>query len=313
MNHLFDIPFHEGFQIDIQGNIHIISENKIIPLSLMKFRWNGKTLYTVELYNLTFYGVKDPINYKMHSKIDSESILVNNIKFKKIPIHLDGYYISDFGAVYSLHRNRLRKLEIDRDGYIRISFPYNNMTHMAIHRLVYAAWVGKIPEGYVIDHIDNIKWNNHYTNLQAITFAENSRKAATDGLYKSSIDWNEEKVQLVCEMMEANYSIKDIAAKFNITPQDHTLYKNFRNQLYNFRKHQRSWIDITSKFNFDNYDGFLRPDSKYRDSEILEMRELYAAGYSMTEIADIFHTNLDNYLSKLIRGKKRKKIKLYNV
>jgi hypothetical protein len=283
---------------------------EIIPLNRMKFMWNNKNYYTTEIMSITFYGVPDPSKFKEYKILDENTIEVNGIVFKKIPNFLDGYFISNNGIVYSMYRNKLRKREVDEDGYHRISFPYNNMTHMAIHRLVYITWVGKIPDGYVIDHKDNVKWNNLYTNLQAITAEENSRKAAQDGLYAKTFFWNDNNVRQVCDMMIDNISVKDIAANFGIFPSDKKAYKNFRSQLYNFRSHTRSWVDITSQYDFTNYDGFLRSDSKYRDSEIKVMREMYQNGSSIQEIADMFNTESNYYFSRLVRGLKRKNLKI---
>lgn len=46
-----------------------------------------------------------------------------------------------------------------------------------IHRLVYETYVGEVPKGKTIDHIDNNPFNNHYTNLQIMTQSDNSSKA----------------------------------------------------------------------------------------------------------------------------------------
>lgn len=239
-----------------------------------------------------------------------DEISLNGNRFKLIPNFLAGYYISDSGAVFSTHRDRLRKQEIDDEGYHRISFPHPGLTKIAIHRLVYKTWVGEIPDGYVIDHLDNRKWNNNYTNLQAITASENSRKAAQDGLYNSSFQWNEDNVYKVCKMMEENVSVRDIAESFGIYPRDVIKYKNFRNQLYNFRKYQRSWKDITEKFDFNGYDGFIRSDSKFRDKDIKIMRDMYNKGVSAQEIASRFNTCNNEYFRRILNGKKRKVLKI---
>lgn len=44
-----------------------------------------------------------------------------------------------------------------------------------VSRAVYMAWVGLIPEGMTIDHIDGITTNNHYDNLRVLSNAENRR------------------------------------------------------------------------------------------------------------------------------------------
>jgi len=45
-----------------------------------------------------------------------------------------------------------------------------------LHRLVYETFVGEIPEGYEIDHIDADTSNNHISNLQLITNEQNLKK-----------------------------------------------------------------------------------------------------------------------------------------
>lgn len=53
-----------------------------------------------------------------------------------------------------------------------------------VHRIVWITEHGIIPDGYVIDHINNDKQDNRLCNLQLLTAAENSTKAREDGLYK---------------------------------------------------------------------------------------------------------------------------------
>lgn len=57
-----------------------------------------------------------------------------------------------------------------------------------VHRIIWIAQNGIIPDGYCIDHINNNKLDNRIENLQLLTPAENSQKAAKDGLYKTGLD-----------------------------------------------------------------------------------------------------------------------------
>lgn len=45
-----------------------------------------------------------------------------------------------------------------------------------VHRLVWMAFRGVIPDDMQVDHIDNDRTNNSLTNLQLLTVADNSRK-----------------------------------------------------------------------------------------------------------------------------------------
>lgn len=48
-----------------------------------------------------------------------------------------------------------------------------------VHRAVYETFVGEIPEGYEIDHINTKRDDNRVENLRAVTHAENTRNPLT--------------------------------------------------------------------------------------------------------------------------------------
>lgn len=72
------------------------------------------------------------------------------------------YYVSADGEVYSKYKHGLMKPHIDLDGYRRVDI---HGKHMKIHKLVYLTWVGDVPKGMQINHKDDQKDNNHYSNL----------------------------------------------------------------------------------------------------------------------------------------------------
>lgn len=45
-----------------------------------------------------------------------------------------------------------------------------------LHQIIYLAFKGEIPEGYVIDHVDGNKLNNSISNLEAVTRKENAKR-----------------------------------------------------------------------------------------------------------------------------------------
>lgn len=74
------------------------------------------------------------------------------------------------GAVLSPNVNR------NRGGYHSVSL--GRGTKVKVHRLVWSAFNGEIPAGFVINHKDFNKENNGASNLEAVSPAENSRHAA---------------------------------------------------------------------------------------------------------------------------------------
>lgn len=96
------------------------------------------------------------------------------------------YQVSNFGRVKSLNYNRTNKEKIlieSKNGrrYKKVILSKNGKRiNFLIHRLVYEAFVGVIPQGYQIDHIDNNSQNNRLLNLQLLTHSENIKKTYID-------------------------------------------------------------------------------------------------------------------------------------
>lgn len=106
-------------------------------------------------------------------------IIMKGKEIKNYPI----YTITEDGEVWSSSRKKPFKLKpqgaSQNKRYLQVrlfSKEYPNGKLNYIHRLVYENYVGEIPEGKTIDHIDNNPFNNHYTNLQLMTQSENSSK-----------------------------------------------------------------------------------------------------------------------------------------
>jgi hypothetical protein len=93
------------------------------------------------------------------------------------------YLVSNRGRVASLiGKPKILKGNPNRDGYLMVVLfegkPYTNY----IHRLVYIAFKGAIPEGYEINHRDGDKTNNSLGNLEIVTHYENIKHAQRLGL-----------------------------------------------------------------------------------------------------------------------------------
>lgn len=87
------------------------------------------------------------------------------------------YLINDSGEV--IRKKTLRKLKGElRNGYRRYTL---DGKRYSAHILVYQTFIGEIPEGYVIDHIDGDKLNNNISNLRAVTQSKNVKNAYQNG------------------------------------------------------------------------------------------------------------------------------------
>ena len=85
------------------------------------------------------------------------------------------YLISTDGKIYSLKSDRLLPQGITERGYKQVDV-YNDMgvkKHMKVHKLVYMAHVGVIPNGMQVNHKDEDKTNNCIDNLELMTNKKN--------------------------------------------------------------------------------------------------------------------------------------------
>lgn len=103
---------------------------------------------------------------------------MNLEELKKVPGY-EKYSITPDGQLFNHRANKWSKPYRNKSGY----YTYRvNGNHMYAHRLVALTYLGKPPKkGYEVDHIDENKGNNHFTNLQWISHADNVRLSFTRG------------------------------------------------------------------------------------------------------------------------------------
>jgi len=86
-----------------------------------------------------------------------------------------GYLVSKDGFVWSIKTSRLLKPSINKPGYEYLNLRVDGKTkNFSVHRLVAEAFIGKIPEGMVIDHINSNKLDNSSVNLRIVSRQINS-------------------------------------------------------------------------------------------------------------------------------------------
>lgn len=107
---------------------------------------------------------------------------------KKILMGSNKIYVSSDGFVRDASSSNWRRGTVQQgQDYKRVTFQFdmNGERHIGksgkeishsqyVHKLVALAFLGPRPENWVIDHIDEDKMNNHYTNLQYVTRSEHS-------------------------------------------------------------------------------------------------------------------------------------------
>lgn len=100
--------------------------------------------------------------------------------WKDIPNYEGIYQASNLGRVKSLKRpyglkEKILKPQINDSGYYRVELWKQSIgKHYKVHRLVWEAFNGSIPEGLQVNHINEIKTDNRLENLNLMTCKENN-------------------------------------------------------------------------------------------------------------------------------------------
>lgn len=83
----------------------------------------------------------------------------------------NGMILKQNGGIY--------KQTPDKDGYLRYhirDYETKITFNISVHKVVWIYFNGLIPEGMTVDHIDDVKTNNHISNLQLLSAIDNAIK-----------------------------------------------------------------------------------------------------------------------------------------
>ena len=96
--------------------------------------------------------------------------------WKDIPNYSGLYQASNLGRIKSFYglKEKILKPRINQYGYYQVELYKNSIGKMySVHRLVYEAFNGQIPENMQVNHINEIKTDNRLSNLNLMTCKEN--------------------------------------------------------------------------------------------------------------------------------------------
>ena len=154
--------------------------------------------------------------------------------WKEFPLD-SRYSISTFGRVKG--PRKILSLQHDKDGY-PVFMVWSSVTHPLdgkrcklhkVHRAVAQTFIGAIPPGMVINHLNGVKQDNHLNNLQITTISDNTQHGFTvlnrkvhliraKGEKHGNSKLSEKDVLEIRRRLSLGESQKDLAAEFK-TPK----------------------------------------------------------------------------------------------
>ncbi|MDO3651426.1 NUMOD4 domain-containing protein, partial [Nocardia mangyaensis] len=136
------------------------------------------------------------------------------------------YQVSSLGYIYSKKTKRRLKPFISNQGYEIITLcNKGNTKKFSVHRLIADILLKEYyVDGYIVNHIDGNKVNNHADNLKWCSYSENLKHAYDTGLNKAKIGenhpsskLNNKQINEVRDMLKSGQNYKTIADKFNVS------------------------------------------------------------------------------------------------
>jgi hypothetical protein len=109
--------------------------------------------------------------------IQQASMPLDIDKYRDIPEYNGKYKISKDGEIISLLKSKINKISLAKNiaGYLSVVLKKDDgiRKRLLIHRVIYAVFVGPIPQGMDVDHIDRDINNNNIENLRLLTRVKN--------------------------------------------------------------------------------------------------------------------------------------------
>lgn len=131
-------------------------------------------------------------------------------------IRFYNYEVYEDGQVYSYYRNRFLVGDITKQGYLQYTLSIDGKrTRIKAHQLVANLFIDKpySDKELIINHKDGNKLNNHYSNLEWVTYYENNLHARKNNLNDiSSSNHNRWKNKEWADKTAANISKGRISA-----------------------------------------------------------------------------------------------------
>lgn len=219
------------------------------------------------------------------------------VKHKKWP---EKYLVSSKGRLYSYITEKLLSPSLGKDGYLTYSGILGS-----VHRIVAENFLGGIPEGLVVNHLDGNKQNNDLDNLEITTHAENVRHAYRLGLIrvlkgeeKPTAKLKETDVLEMYQLFNMGFSNDDIGKQFNVHARYVSLIRHGKRWIYLYEQETRNF---PKSYNF-----------KTRKENILIAITALKAGKTNIE-ASILSNIEKSLISRLRTGKASLWIEWYEV
>lgn len=271
-----------------------LKDNDDNVVSFFYHKWvNGKyKFYLINKPRCKFLFITDGL-YEYFAGLEFDK---DDCVGAKLIANTNSYYITEDGVCFNGNSGKLMATCLE-EHYLSVSIIYsgNIRKRKTIHRLVAEAWVDNPFNKPQVNHIDGVKTNNHYSNLEWVTPYENHLHAVKTGLlvlrHGENANFakisNDLSIEIRRLFNKEGYSVNQLSKLFNVHPN--TIRKvvkciTFKNTS---TREDLAKVKILSK---KDCVGENAGASKLTLKEVNEIRELYLTGnFTQTELSKMFN------------------------
>lgn len=124
----------------------------------------------------------------------------SNLEFRKIKSLQFLYEVNENGTIFrNIKSKRQLKIFLDmhhseKGYYTTFVNIKGKIKRVTIHKVVAECWLGDIPEGLQVDHIDRNTHNNHYSNLRYVNHSQQMKNRVLSDKFikqatKNCLEW----------------------------------------------------------------------------------------------------------------------------
>lgn len=168
------------------------------------------------------------------------------VRIKPVKGYKKYFWITETGILISRRTKRILSQTLTENGYLthttKIGGRRGSNLCFRIHRLVASVFVPNPENKPEVNHLDGVKTNNKYNNLEWVTGAENIEHAVENGLMKPLLGelsssaklTNQQAIEIRNLWASGNYRIVDLERLFNVSSRiiiDVVYNRTFRHLL----------------------------------------------------------------------------------
>lgn len=332
---VYPVPDYERFFINRLGELFIIAlddERFFKPIIPNKIKKNGVCTYSITNMNdkiehrtnvwlcaRTFYGYfpdeyirlyddrfssSSSIYYDLGDivEINDDFLCIRGVYFKRIYYKNEirsHHFVSRDGVVFNYNTKTMLPFTFQHNMYLRANMNITTHNHrqIGIHRLVYNTWNNVwLPDTVQINHKDGFKYHNFLENLEEATQLENMRHAKLTGL--KPMPYSVDFIDLLCRLIQDNqYDIVDMCEIMNV---DKSSYGAFKSLVRNIVQ-GRTWVDISSKYDFSTFKNQKRSRKSERLVEAI-CKAYVESGYDVSAVRNQFPDVSRSHIDACCRG-----------